>query len=117
MVAGQLHQLERVLTSDGVKRWFGIRDERGTLVSLGALAQLEAVGHVDNVATFPRSRGRGLASAVTARIVTQARAAGAEHVCLFADPNDASVIGMYERLGFREVGRLPATRGPIPDQI
>ena len=96
------------------KRWFGVRDAGGTLVSLGALLLLDGVGYLDNVATFPEARGQGLASAITTRIVREADLAGAGHVWLLADPDAATTVAMYERLGFRDVGRLAATRGPVP---
>ena len=110
----QLRDLERdVMTSAG-KRWFGVRGERGALVSLGALLVLEGVGYVDNVATITEARGQGLASAITARMAGVAAAAGAAHVWLLADPGASSTVAMYERLGFRGTGRLAATRGPVP---
>ena len=73
---------------------------------------LDDVGYIDNVATFEHARGRGLASAVTTHMVGSP-CSGASHVCLFADPDDRSVVGMYERLGFRHAGLLAATRGPV----
>lgn len=114
-VAPQLVELDRALTDVGVKRWFGVRGEHAALVSIAALVQLEGVGYVDNVVTFPEARGKGLASATTARIVDEARAGGDEHVTLFADADDGPVMRMYVRLGFREVGRLASTRGPAVD--
>jgi hypothetical protein len=35
-------------------------------------------------------------------------------VTLLADPGAARVIAMYERLGFREAGRIVSSRGPTP---
>lgn len=110
----QLIGLEDVVVAATGKRWFGIR-EGGEVMSLAALIQLEGVGYVDNVATFPQARGRGAASAVTARVIAEARAAGAEHVSLLADAGDPAAPRMYERLGFRETGRLASTRGPAGD--
>ena len=110
----QLRAIEREVLSTGGKRWFGIRDGRGVLVSLGAVLVLEGVGYLDNVATFPEARGRGLAGRVAAALVRAAVADGAGHVCLLADPNAAWVVRMYERLGFRRAGMLAATRGPVP---
>jgi GNAT superfamily N-acetyltransferase len=107
----QLIGLEDAVVSASGKRWFGIR-EGGELVSLAALVQLEGVGYVDNVATFPRARGRGAASAVTSRVTAEARDGGAEHICLFVDADDPAALRMYGRLGFRETGRLASTRGP-----
>jgi ribosomal protein S18 acetylase RimI-like enzyme len=109
----QMTAIERdVLTAAG-KRWFGVREGDGTIVSLGAVMVLDGVGYIDNIATFERARGRGHASAVTSRVIRVAERAGAAHVCLFADPDDAAVVRMYERLGFGGVGRLAASRGPL----
>lgn len=108
----QLATIEREVLAPGGKRWYGVRDG-DTIVSLGALLLLDDVAYIDNVATFPEARGLGHASAVTTRMIRAARAAGAPHVCLFADPDDRSVVGMYERLGFRATGTLAATRGAV----
>lgn len=112
-VAAQLRGIEEVTYAAGHKRWLGVRDDEGAIVALAALVLLEDVGYLDNVATFPEARGRGLASAIVARAIDLAREAGAHHVSLFADPDDVAVVRMYERLGFREVGRLASTRGPV----
>lgn len=114
-VVVQLIAIERDVLPAAGKRWFGIRDDDGALVSLGAVMVLEGVGYVDNVVTFPHARGRGLAGAVTASLVRAAAAWGATNVCLLADPQAPSVVRMYERLGFRGVGMLAATRGPAVD--
>lgn len=110
----QLRRLEQEVLAPAGKRWFGVRGTDGRLESLAALLVLEGVGYVDNVATFPEARGRGLASALTARIVDEAYEGGADHVILFADPDDAAAVRMYERLGFRGVGRLASTKAPLP---
>jgi ribosomal protein S18 acetylase RimI-like enzyme len=112
----QLAMIESDVLAPAGKRWFGVRDEHGTIVSLGALLVLDGVAYIDNVATFEGARGRGLASAVTTRAARAATAAGTSHVCLLADPQDEAIVGMYERLGFRGAGSLAATRGPRPDR-
>jgi ribosomal protein S18 acetylase RimI-like enzyme len=110
----QLQTIERDVLAPGGKRWFGVRDPHGSVVSLAALLVLDDTGYVDNVATFPEARGQGFASAVTSRIAAEARRAGVRHLCLLCDPDDDAVVRMYQRLGFREVGRLASTRGPVP---
>ncbi len=107
----QLASLERRVLAPGGKRWFGARDDDGTIVSLGAMLVLDDVAYIDNVVTFEHARGQGLASAVTARMAGVARTTGVAHVCLLADPYEDAVVGMYERLGFRGVGTIAATRG------
>jgi ribosomal protein S18 acetylase RimI-like enzyme len=109
----QLMRIERDVLTPGAKRWFGVRTDR-RWVSLAALLILEDVGYVDNVATAPAFRGRGFARAVTSHVVRTALAEGAETVFLLADPDEASIVALYERLGFREVTRLASTRGPLP---
>lgn len=110
----QLRSIERDVLSPGGKRWFGVRDGDGVIVSIAALLLLEGVGYLDNVATFPEARGRGFASAVASRVAVEAHSAGASHLWLLCDPDDEPVIRMYGRLGFHEVGRLASTRGPVP---
>lgn len=114
--AVQLLALERVLERSGAKRWFTVRDGAGPPVAMAALILLDGVGYLDNVCTFPAARGRGYASALTIRAAREARDAGATDVTLLADPQAASVIRMYERLGFEPAGLIAATRGPVPDQ-
>ncbi|HTG47755.1 MAG TPA: GNAT family N-acetyltransferase [Actinomycetota bacterium] len=113
--AGQLLRIERDRLAPAGKRWFGVREPGGAIVSIGALVPLGAAAYVDNVATLPRARRRGAARAITVRIVTEARSVGTGRVFLLADPGGPAVR-LYERLGFREVGRLETTRGPVPDQ-
>ena len=111
----QLLGIEEELSASGSKRWLGARDGGGEIVALAALVMLEGVAYLDNVATFPEARGRGLASSIVAYAIELAGQAGADHVSLLVDPDKPDVIRMYERLGFREVGRLPSTRGSIAD--
>jgi ribosomal-protein-alanine N-acetyltransferase len=113
IVSEQLRRIEEETFSNEHKRWLGVRDDDGTIVALAALVQLEDVGYLDNVATFPEARGRGMASAIVSRAIELARDSGAEHVSLFADPDALPVVRMYERLGFRGVGRLASTKGPV----
>ena len=110
----QLRAIESDVLSPGGKRWFGVRDDAGTIVALAALLHLGDVGYVDNVATFPQARRRGFATTLTDHAARVARAQGARHVILLADPDDPSAVGIYRGLGFREAGRLASTRGPVP---
>jgi ribosomal protein S18 acetylase RimI-like enzyme len=110
----QLIRLDREVLSPAGRRWFGVRDGGRDVVSVGTLLVLDGVAYVDDVATLPAARGRGHASAVVSRIVAEARASHADEVYLLVDPDAAPVIAMYERLGFRDAGRLASTRGPMP---
>jgi ribosomal protein S18 acetylase RimI-like enzyme len=108
----QLARIEEEVLTPAGKRWFGVRNG-GRILASAALMVFDGVGHVDNVTTFPEARGRGYATAITARIVEEAAAAGLEDLMLFADPDAPEVVRLYERLGFREAGRIAATRGTL----
>lgn len=114
-VSQQLRAVEEATFAADHKRWLGVRDDDGAIVALAALVLLEGVGYLDNVATFPQARGRGLASSIVTRAIDLAHEAGADHVSLFADPDNVAVVRMYERLGFQEVAHLASTRGPVAD--
>ena len=107
----QLQRIEREVFGPGGKRWFVARGHDGRVASLAALLVLDGVAYLDNVATFPESRGKGFASAVTAHITRLALAEGASVVSLLADPDSHEVVRLYRRLGFREAGRLASLRG------
>lgn len=109
----QLQRIERDVLSPGGKRWFGVRDAEGSIVSLAALLMLEEVGYIDNVATFPEARLNGYASAVTSHLARVAVERGASMTCLLTDPDSPELVRLYRRLGFREAGRLASTRGPV----
>jgi ribosomal protein S18 acetylase RimI-like enzyme len=109
----QLVRLDLDVLGPAGKRWFGVRED-GRVVSAGTVLVLDGGAYIDDVATLPGFRGRGYASAVVRTIVREARGAGATEVYLLADPGAPRVIAMYERLGFREVGRLASARGPTP---
>jgi glucosamine-phosphate N-acetyltransferase len=60
------------------------------------------VGHIEDVATRPNFRGRGLARRLIEYLIDEARAAGCYKVILDCD---AEVEPFYERIGFRPAGR------------
>jgi ribosomal protein S18 acetylase RimI-like enzyme len=110
-VVRQLLRLEREAMDPGtMKRWFGVRDDRGEVMTLAALVLLGGLAYVDDVVTFPEARGRGYARAVVTRLVREARASGARRTFLLVDP-DGPVL-LYERLGFREATRIASTLAP-----
>ena len=74
----------------------------GRPVAGGMHQPVGSVTEVVGVATLPAFRRRGLGAAVTARLVEDARAGGAETVFLTA--GDEEIARVYARLGFVRVG-------------
>lgn len=75
--------------------------EDGTALCAGQHQPVGAVTEIVGVGTLPTSRRRGLAQAVTAALVADARSRGVETVFLSAGDDDVARI--YARLGFRSV--------------
>ncbi|MFJ6573732.1 GNAT family N-acetyltransferase [Streptomyces sp. NPDC091292] len=75
--------------------------EDGTALCTGQHQPVGNVSEVVGIGTLPAARRRGLALAVTAALVADARARGAETIFLSA--GDDAVARIYARLGFRTV--------------
>lgn len=76
-------------------------------VAGGAAQRAGDVVELVGIGTVPGGRGRGLGAAVTARLATAARSAGADVVFLSAGDDTATRV--YERVGFRKVGECGLT--------
>ncbi|MFE2531422.1 GNAT family N-acetyltransferase [Streptomyces sp. NPDC059371] len=76
--------------------------EQGSALSAGQHQPLAGISEIVGVGTLPSARRRGLARAVTAALVADARSRGADTVFLSAGDDDVARI--YARLGFREIG-------------
>jgi RimJ/RimL family protein N-acetyltransferase len=70
------------------------------------ISPADAIAVVGNVFTHPRYRGRGLGTLVTGAVVQHVLATGCREVVLSVDPRNEAAVRAYQRLGFREVGRL-----------
>lgn len=71
--------------------------------------------HILNICSAPFARRRGVARYLLTRIFEESKALGAEQVFLEVRPSNVNAIGLYEALGFEQVGRrknyYPAAQG------
>ncbi len=110
----QLESMEREALIPAGRRWF-VAAIDGRIVAFAGLLVLEGVGYLDHVVTFPEARRRGLATALTARALSEASSAGAERVFLLAEPDEAPAR-LYDRLGFRPLTKIVSWLRPLdPD--
>jgi ribosomal protein S18 acetylase RimI-like enzyme len=87
----------------------------GEIAGFTSLIELSGTAYVDNVVTRPSFRRRGVASATVTRAAEAALERGVETVFLLADEG-GDPARLYERLGFRVVGRAAGfTRPLLPD--
>lgn len=89
-----------VLNVAGLRCYLGQVEDDAVTTGFG-ITTGDVVG-VFNVATVPLSRGHGFGSALTARIITDANANGAQWAVL---QSSAAGYSVYERIGFRTVER------------
>jgi ribosomal protein S18 acetylase RimI-like enzyme len=105
MAAGRTITFVAEGTSDPVagadEAGIGPGSGRGVL-AVGSHQRVGAVTEIVGVATLPAARRRGLAAAVTAALVADARERGAEVIFLSAGSED--VARVYARLGFVRIG-------------
>lgn len=69
------------------------------------------------IAVVPGSRRKGIASALLNEAARQASKHGARTMFLEVAENNAAALGLYNRLGFREVGRRKSYYGPGEDAL
>lgn len=102
----QLEDVERRLIEAGLKRWVTIRVQ-GEMSAFGAVHRIDdGTVYIDNILTFPEVRGRGLATAIISHLV---RDYGAEGQVLLLAEAERGPSALYERLGFREQGRIASS--------
>jgi len=94
IIAGQLSQ-------PGV---FGLIDIRGGML-LARLAADEA--EVLTVAVVPERRQQGVGGGLITAAADEARARGAERLFLEVSTRNPAARGLYQQLGFSQVGRRP----------
>jgi ribosomal protein S18 acetylase RimI-like enzyme len=115
-LADQLEELDRRLERTIGGRWFAIR-ERGEVASCAWLLGSNGVGQVENVATLPAHRGKGLARAVVSAAARASHASGNELTFVIADAGETTPElyrkTRFEPLGFkwRYVKRLTVAAG------
>ena len=90
-----------------IRFWSAWTDEGRSLAGTGALKQIDAThGEIKSMRTAAALRGRGVAGAMLAHLLAQARASGWQRVSLEtgSQPFFAPARALYARHGFSECG-------------
>src|SRR5262245_23881032 len=92
------------LTQNRVARALVVRTGRH-LVGYICLWEIGHEIHITNLATHPRYRRQGVARALLSAVLDRARQGGVELAFLEVRPTNTEALALYERYGFRVIGR------------
>ncbi len=84
---------------------FSVAEADGTLLGYLVLSTVLDEGNIDNVAVAPEHRRRGIADALLDDAETRARDMGLASLMLEVRAGNLPAIRLYEKHGFRPVGR------------
>lgn len=100
-LADQLRDLDRRLEATIGGRWFAVR-EGGELLARAWLLGADGVGQVEDVATTPAHRGRGLARSVVSAAALASLEAGNELTFVIANDTETTPE-LYRKTGFEPI--------------
>lgn len=70
------------------------------------------------IATAPAFRGRGVGRSLIAEMAARLKSMGLQWLTLEVRPSNTAALGLYEAMGFQQVGRRPRYyRDPVEDAI
>lgn len=100
----QVETFEGLLGRDGMELLV-MEDAAGDVVGYAVLWCILDQGELANIAIRPELRGRGYGARLLEEVVSVCRARGVTSLYLEVRASNEAAIGLYERFGFRDVGR------------
>jgi ribosomal-protein-alanine N-acetyltransferase len=106
--------------SSNYEAWI-LRDRDGELLGYFLLMAVVDESHLLNVAVSAEKQGQGLGRFLLNQAVACSRGLGMESVLLEVRPSNTRALQIYERYGFKQIGRrkgyYPAANGQREDAI
>lgn len=97
----------------GYCSWVYMLDQR--LIGYGVMSVAVGEAHILNLCIHPEHQGEGLARCLLQRLLTLAREHSADTVFLEVRSSNRIALGLYESIGFNEIGMrrgyYPAKKG------
>lgn len=90
--------------SSNYEAWV-LRDQNGDLLGYFLLMAIVGEAHLLNVAVSAERQGQGLGRVLLNQAVACARGLGMESVLLEVRPSNERALKIYERYGFKQIGR------------
>ena len=92
------------LTTNRLAHYLGGRRD-GVLVGFGGIWLMVDEAHITTIAVRPSERGHGVGTELLLALLVAARAGGAERATLDVRVSNTGAQRLYQRFGFRHVGR------------
>jgi ribosomal-protein-alanine N-acetyltransferase len=81
-----------------------VRDEEGIVAYAVAWFLVDEI-HIGNIAVRPERQGQGLGTSLLTHVLDEGRRRAMTYATLEVRPSNERALALYERFGFREVGR------------
>lgn len=84
---------------------FVVATENDNVIGFAEMRAVAGEAQIYNIAVAPEARGRGTGEALLGHLIDEAEMKGCDVVNLEVRAANTAALGLYEKLGFREVGR------------
>ena len=82
-----------------------VADEQGTIAGFASFRVVDTEAELLNIAVHPQQRRKGCGSLLIEHILNEAARLGVERVFLEVRVSNQAALLLYERFGFRQIGR------------
>ena len=84
-----------------------VAEEDTEIIGFAGLWGIIEEGHITNVAVHPAYRNKGLGRTLVSRLISVAEQYGIDKFTLEVRPSNEAAIALYNKLGFKAVGKRP----------
>ncbi len=93
--------------ADKNKFYFVAKTDDGKVIGYGGYAHILDEGHIMNIAVTEAYRGKGVATAIVAKMIGSARENNIGAITLEVNDENKPAIFLYEKMGFKFSGLRP----------
>jgi [ribosomal protein S18]-alanine N-acetyltransferase len=107
-----------IASGDGPRRIALVAERSGEVIGFVVARVVGPVADIETIAIVAKEQGFGFGSSLMLAVLGELRLDGVEDAELEVRASNGAALGMYERAGFREVGRRRGYyREPIEDAV
>lgn len=97
-------EIVKDVTSGG-NVYFVVAEGGGEVMGFAEMRTVAGEAQIYNIAVSPEARGCGIGEALLGHLIKKAEESGCASVNLEVRAGNTAALGLYNKLGFREVGR------------